>query len=260
MASAAPDLHALLPEVRAIAREAGAVIMRYYQQGIGSSAKADGSPVTEADLHCDRLICSALAGLTPDLPVVSEESVEAGRIPDVSGGSFWLVDPMDGTKEFLQRTGAFMVNIGLVRHGAPVLGVLYGPARDELYAAAGPGTAVEEVDGIDRSIHVRQAGDDGLVVVSSRQHDNPAQLARILRGVPVKEHRRVGGPFKFAEIARGRADLYPSAHPSGEWDSAAGHAIVTAAGGTVEAFDGGPLTYGKPGFLNREGFVVRGRS
>ena len=250
----------LLPHVRAIAREAGAVIMRYYEQGIGSAAKSDGSPVTEADLHCDRLICAALGQLTPDIPIVSEESAEAGRIPDVSGGSFWLVDPMDGTKEFLQRTGSFMVNIGLVRDGVPALGVLYGPARDELYAAAGLGTAIEEVDGADRPISVRQPASDGVVVVSSRQHDNPAQLSRFLNGVPVKEHRRVGGPFKFAEIARGRADLYPSAHPSGEWDSAAGHAIVVAAGGSVETFNGGPLAYGKPRFLNPDGFVVRGQS
>lgn len=248
----------MLPRVRAIAREAGAVIMRYYEQGIGSAAKSDGSPVTEADLHCDRLICGALGKLTPDIPVVSEESVEAGRIPDVSGGSFWLVDPMDGTKEFLQRTGSFMVNIGLVVDGLPVLGVLYGPARNELYAAGGNRGAIEEIDGTDRPIAVRRADADGLVVVSSRQHDDPQLLARLLRGVPVKEHRRVGGPFKFAEIACGRADLYPSAHPSGEWDSAAGHAIVVAAGGTVEALDGGPLAYGKPGFLNREGFVVHG--
>ena len=131
----------LLPFVEDLARKAGRALLSFYQTGTPVIVKSDGSPVTAADLASDAILSPGLEALTADIPVVSEEGVEAGRIPDISGGSFWLVDPLDGTKEFISRSGEFTVLIGLVEQGRPVLGVMYGPVADELYAAAVPGWA-----------------------------------------------------------------------------------------------------------------------
>ena len=137
----------LLPKVRTIAHEAGQVILRFYNDGIDAATKVDGSPVTQADLAAEHVITPALHHIAPGIPVVAEEAVSAGNRPDISGGRFWLVDPLDGTKEFISRNGEFTVNIALIDGGRPVLGVVYAPATGDLYAACGPGTAVHWVEG-----------------------------------------------------------------------------------------------------------------
>ncbi len=241
----------LLPTVRTIAHEAGQVILRFYNDGIDAATKVDGSPVTQADLAAEAVILPALHHLTPGLPVVSEEAASAGRRPDTSGGRFWLVDPLDGTKEFISRNGEFTVNIALIEDGRPVLGVIYAPATGDLYAAAGPGSAVHWVEGRhDYPIAVRKPPADGLTVVASRSHGSGAAFDSFLAAHRVKDRVTCGSSLKFCTVASGKADLYPRFGETSEWDTAAGHAILVAAGGRVEQPDGQPLLYGKPDILN----------
>lgn len=250
----------LLPHVCTIAREAGQVILRYYNDTMAVTTKLDGSPVTQADQAAEHVILPALHHLTPEIPVVAEEAVSAGTIPDVSQGRFWLVDPLDGTKEFINRNGDFTVNIALIKNGTPVLGVVFAPATGELFAGAGPRTAIEwDERHHDRPITARTAPAEGLTVVASRSHGDLAKLEAFLAGRKVKETRQRGSSLKFCLLAKGEADLYPRFGPTCEWDTAAGHAVLLAAGGRVETVDGRPLTYGKPsGFLNPE-FVAYGK-
>jgi len=262
MADQSPDqdFARLLPAVRSIAREAGQVILRYYTDTVTAHVKADGSPVTAADHAAEAVILPALHHLTPDIPVISEEQHAAGASPTGEHATFWLVDPLDGTRSFVEHTGEFTVNIGLVRDGVPVLGVMYVPVEGDLYAAAGPGTAVHCIDGRggDRHISARAVPADGLVVVSSRSHGDRERLDRFLEGRLVREHVHSSSAQKFCVIARGEADIYPRFGPTGEWDTAAGHAILLAAGGSIETPDGQPLRYGKPGFMNGE-FIAYGK-
>ncbi|MDB5395468.1 MAG: cysQ, partial [Rhodospirillales bacterium] len=240
----------LLPAVEALARQAGAAILKLYQTGTPTIVKSDGSPVTAADHASDAILSPGLAALTPDIPVVSEEGVEAGQVPDISSGSFWLVDPLDGTKEFIGHTGEFTVLIGLIEGGKPTLGVMYAPVADELYAAAGPGEAWSETRAGREAVHVRQLQADCRLTVTSSYRKTNDQLERYLATLPVGERIRRRSAFKFGDVARGAADLYPGFGTSYEWDTAAGHALVLAAGGTVTTVDGSPLEYGKPGFKN----------
>jgi 3'(2'), 5'-bisphosphate nucleotidase len=250
---------ALLPEVEILARRAGAAILCLYQSGTPVIVKHDGSPVTAADHASDAILRPGLAALTPNIPVVSEEGVEAGEVPDVSGGSFWLVDPLDGTKEFIGQTGEFTVLIGLILEGQPVMGVMYAPVADELYSAAGHGHAWHETkDGRD-TIHVRPLPADGKLTVTSSYRRTNEKLERYLETVRVAERVRRRSAFKFGDVARGAADLYPGFGLSYEWDTAAGHALVNAAGGKVTEVDGSPLRYGKPGFKNPDILVIGGR-
>lgn len=249
----------LLSAVEALARQAGAAILKLYQTGTPTIVKSDGSPVTAADHASDAILSPGLAALTPDIPVVSEEGVEAGHVPDISGGSFWLVDPLDGTKEFIGQTGAFTVLIGLIEDGKPTLGVMYAPVADELYAAAGPGHAWSVTRAGREAVHVRQLPTNGLLTVTSSYRRTNEQLERYLATLPVGERIRRRSAFKFGDVARGAADLYPGFGTSYEWDTAAGHALVLAAGGTVTQVDGSPLGYGKPGFKNPDILVIGGR-
>ncbi len=255
-----PDAAAatLLPFVRTIAHEAGQVILRFYNAGIEVSTKADGSPVTKADNAAEAVILPALHHLTPTIPVVSEEAAAAGHRPDISGGRFWLVDPLDGTKEFISRNGEFTVNIALIERGVPVLGVVYAPATGDLYAAAGPGTAIHWAEGRhDHPISVRPRPADGLTVVASRSHGDGAALDEFLAAHSVKDRVSCGSSLKFCTVASGKADLYPRFGPTSEWDTAAGHAVLIGAGGRVEQPDGSPLLYGKDDILNPH-FVAYG--
>ena len=248
---------ALLDAIITIARDAGEVIMKHYEGKIEVDDKSDGSPVTAADRAADALIVPALRALTPDIPVVSEESVEAGDIPDVSSGTFWLVDPLDGTKEYINRNGDFTVNIGLIIDGAPKLGVLMTPVNGLAWAGIiGEGAFEEATDGTRRPISVRAPDPQALVVVASRSHRSP-ELEAYIAARPVKESISRGSALKFCLVARGEADLYPRTGPTMEWDTAAGHAVLLAAGGSMEMFEGGEFRYGKAKFLNGW-FVVRG--
>ena len=256
---------ALLPAVRAIALEAGTVVMRCYTQGGDVATKADGSPVTEADRAAEALIVPRLRGLLPGVPVVAEEAVAAGDIPEVAGsagrggGRFWLVDPLDGTKEFISRNGEFTVNIALIEAGRPVLGVVLTPVSGALYAGVvGVGAVLARPGAPDRMINARRPPASGWIAVGSRSHGDKGVEAEYLAAFPVVERQSRGSSLKFCLIAEGAADIYPRFGPTCEWDTAAGHAVLAAAGGRVEREDGTPLGYGKPRFLNPH-FIAFGR-
>jgi 3'(2'), 5'-bisphosphate nucleotidase len=254
-------LAALLPEVVAIARRAGLAIMPYFRGAYATTHKDDRSPVTDADHAADAVIKPALAALLPGVAVVTEESVATAPAPEtLAEARYWLVDPLDGTREFVAHREEFTVNIALVEKRGPVLGVLHLPPQDVTYAAAGPGTAVKIVgQGAPKSIAARAAPAAGLVVAHSRSHSNRDDLEAFLKPYRVAERLVSGSALKFGLIAEGRADLYPRLGPTSEWDTAAGQAIVEAAGGSVTDHAGRPLGYGKPGFRNPP-FIVRGRT
>ncbi len=239
----------LLEQVAGIAREAGAVILECYAGPCDVRRKGDDSPVTDADQRAESVILPALKQLAPRVTVVAEEACAAEGAPAV-GAEFWLVDPLDGTREFLARNGEFTVNIALVQHGLPVLGVVFAPALDRLFAGArGVGAWVEQA-GARRQLAVRALPHDGWVVVCSRSHGDRAALNSFLAGRRVAGMRSVGSSLKFCLLAAGEADLYPRQGRTMEWDTAAGHAVLAAAGGRVDGLDGTPLHYGKPGFEN----------
>lgn len=249
------DISGLLASVRDVARQAGEIELRYFREGADIRRKNDGSPVTIADEEAEELIVKNLGVMTPDIPVVGEESVAAGKIPDISGGTFWLVDPLDGTREFINGSGEFTVNIALIVDGRPVLGVVYAPVPDELYAATVPGFAVVSFGrGADQTISVRPPPAEGLTVISSRSHGNAVALKNFLQGRNIKHSLTRGSSLKLCAVASGQADLYPRMGPTCEWDIAAGHAILLAAGGRVADLSGNELSYGKAAekFLNPE--------
>ncbi len=249
----------LLDRVREAAWAAGAEIMKLYRGDYAVRHKADSSPVTEADEAAEAVILPALAALLPGVPAVAEEMMSAGAEVDVAGGPFWLVDPLDGTREFLDRSDEFTVNIALIASGQPVLGVVHVPARGDTYAAAGPGTATRQrASGASEPIACRAAPEAGVVVVASRRHGDQARLDAMLGEIKVADFATAGSSLKFCLVAEGAADLYPRFGATMEWDTAAGHAVLAAAGGSVRTLDGAELAYGKPGFLNPE-FIARGR-
>ena len=237
------------------AARAGACIMRHYQQGTAVELKADASPVTQADREAEAIILEALHRLFPAIPVVSEEdaSDRGAAVPS----RFFLVDPLDGTKEFVGHNGEFTVNIALIEDAAPVLGVVLAPALGRLFAgAAGLGAFVEDAAGR-RAIACRRVPPEGLAVVASRSHGNAAALHDFLAPRKVASLATAGSSLKLCLVAAGQADLYPRFGRTMEWDIAAGHAVLLAAGGQVHDLDGQPLRYGKPGFENPH-FVASG--
>ena len=241
-----------------IARAAGAAIMAVYGTDFSVRDKSDASPVTEADVRAEALILAGLRELAPDVPVVAEEAAAAGQIPLV-GSRFWLVDPLDGTKEFIGRNGEFTVNIALVEGGVPVLGVVLAPALGRLYAGALGGGAFVEDDQRRRPIRCRSVPPAGLTVVGSRSHGDEAALSAFLAGRKVASVASAGSSLKLCMVAAGEADLYPRLGRTMEWDIAAGHAVLLAAGGGVADLSGAALTYGKPGFENPH-FVASGEN
>jgi 3'(2'), 5'-bisphosphate nucleotidase len=252
-----PDLDCLLREVVALADRAGAVVLEHYQGDVAVRSKADASPVTAADEAAERVILAGLAELTPGIPAVAEETVASGHVPDLDEGPFWLVDPLDGTKEFLSRNGEFTVNIALIEGREPILGVVLAPARARAWwGARGRGAVARDADGRTRTISVRRAPPGGLVAIASRSHRDPETQA-FLDQAGVAECISAGSSLKFCLVAEGKADLYPRFGRTMEWDVAAGHAVLSAAGGRVTTKDGAPFLYRKPGFEN-PGFIARG--
>jgi 3'(2'), 5'-bisphosphate nucleotidase len=239
-----------------IAQAAGVVVMRHYEAGCDARVKSDRSPVTDADEEAERLILAELAKAFPDVPVVAEEEAAAGRISQV-GSRFFLVDPVDGTKEFLKRGGEFTVNIGEIVDGRPVSGVVLAPAIGRLFVGAADEGAFELCEGKLHAIAARVPAADGLVAVSSRSHPD-AKSDELLKTLPIKGHTNAGSSLKFCLVAAGEADIYPRAGETMEWDTAAGHAVLRAAGGEVTNWDGTPFLYGKPNFRNGP-FIARGR-
>jgi 3'(2'), 5'-bisphosphate nucleotidase len=254
---AALSAQAWLEPVVELARRAGAAVMEVYAGDFGVRCKADTSPLTEADEIAEALIVPALLALAPGVPVVSEEAFARGEGAAVTADRFWLVDPLDGTREFVARNGEFTVNIALVEQGVPVLGVVFAPAFERLYAAAPGAAPFVEAQGVRRSIHCRIPPREGAVVLASRSHDDPRAIEALLQGLPVAATQRSGSSLKFGLLAQGLGDLYPRLGPTMEWDTAAGEAVLRAAGGGVVDLLGRPLRYGKPGF-GQPSFVAFG--
>jgi len=248
------DYHELLETIAVAAREAGAAILEIVERGFEVESKTDLSPVTEADRAAELVILAALARAAPTIPVVAEEEVAAGRIPAI-GDTFFLVDPLDGTKEFVRGGDDYTVNIGLIANGKPVLGAVFAPARGAIYVGlVGEGAWIEDADGR-RLIHTRTRERGGtLTAVASKSHFSQP-TADYLEAVGASDYVGIGSSLKFCIVAEGKADIYPRLSPTSEWDTAAAHAVLLAAGGRVDGTDGQPLAYGKPTFLNR-GFVA----
>lgn len=243
-----------------LATRAGDIVWDFHVESSGQvEFKVDDSPVTQADRAAEALILEGLARIRPEIPVVAEEQAAAGHIPIV-GDAFFLVDPLDGTKEFVARGTDFTVNICLIERGAPTMGVVYAPARSTLYwgdVAQAQAWRAERLPRSTRSagerIFARAAG-AALRAVASKSHNTPATEAW-LAAAGVVERVSIGSSLKFALVACGDADVYPRPAPTMEWDTAAGDAILRASGGQTFDLDGAPLAYGKPGFFN-PGFVA----
>lgn len=261
----------ILSVLRLIAERAGKIILAYYVEAeeIEVREKDDASPVTEADEAAEAFILGALNTLTPDIPVVAEEAMAAGEVPVIEGNRFWLVDPLDGTKEFINRNGEFTVNIALIEDGQPAAGVVHAPALamtwagvcgDNADGSKGSGRAVyAETDKPLMDIRAREIPSEGAVVVASRRHGQGAELDDFLSRYKVADKVNAGSSLKFCLVASGRADLYPRFGRTMEWDTAAGHAVLLAAGGQVFTMEDEPLDYGKPGFENPFFYAVGAR-
>jgi 3'(2'), 5'-bisphosphate nucleotidase len=247
------DYLRLLDDLAEAAREAGEAILEIVRRGFEVEAKRDSSPVTEADRAAELIILAALARAAPGIPVIAEEEVAAGRIP-THDQTFFLVDPLDGTKEFVWGGDDYTVNIGLIEDGVPKLGVIFAPATQRLHGGC-VGDVAWVDDGSGRcEIRIRQPGDQ-LTAVASKSHLDQATIDYLDRAVGSRDYVAVGSSLKFCILAEGKADIYPRASPTSEWDTAAGHALLLAAGGLVDAPDGSALRYGKRAFLN-SGFVA----
>jgi len=246
----------LLPTIIEAALAAGAEIERIYAEGCEAEEKEDGSPVTIADRHAEAIILERLAAAFPDIPVLAEEEAAAGRIPEL-GRLFFCVDPLDGTRGFVQRNGEFTVNIGLIEDGAPIAGVIYAPdSRLLYYGARGEGAFRARGGGATEPIRPRPRPALGLTAVGSRSHGAHGTAAKGAH-LGIAEFVASSSSLKFCLVAEGTADLYPRHGPTAEWDTAAGQAILEATGGRVMAldedgFETGPLAYGKieRAFLN----------
>jgi 3'(2'), 5'-bisphosphate nucleotidase len=239
----------VLDDIAEAAREAGEAILEIVRRGFEIETKGDSSPVTVADRAAEQIILAALARTAPGVPVIAEEEVAAGRIPP-HDDVYFLVDPLDGTKEFCRGGDDYTVNIGLIEDGAPVLGVVFAPATGRLHGgSAGAGAWVDEGQGRIR-IRTRPRG-ERLTAVASKSHLNQATVDYLQYAAGDCGYVGVGSSLKFCIVAEGEADIYPRVSPTSEWDTAAGHAVLLAAGGLVVGPDGTSLRYGKRTFLNR---------
>lgn len=235
----------LLQELEPIAHSAGQAIMQIYSQQLSGERKSDGSPVTEADTLAEAIILEGLVNLAPDIPIVSEENAASHSLDPPE--RYFLVDPLDGTREFLKYDGkgAFTVNIALIEHARPVAGLIFAPAHNTLYSGVVGEGAFE--DG--KPIRARKRSPDALTALISVSHlDEETQHWLVAN--PVSGRKSIGSSLKFGLLAAGLADVYPRFSPTMEWDTAAGQAILSAAGGRVQHPDGSDFTYGKDGFRN----------
>jgi 3'(2'), 5'-bisphosphate nucleotidase len=249
------DYSSIVSTIRKLALEAGDAILGVYNSAeFDVRAKSDNSPVTEADELADALISAGLKAAFPDIAVVTEEQAETHG---VAASTFFLVDPLDGTKEFVQRRGDFTVNIALIENGVPTRGVVYAPAKERLFYTEADGQTVEESAPFDRDtagavkpLRVSKPDPSALVVVASKSHRDQA-TDDYINSYPVSDFRSAGSSLKFCLVAAGEADLYPRLGRTMEWDTAAGQAVLMGAGGKVVRFDDhSPLTYGKTIYEN----------
>lgn len=264
MSAPLPPLDRLADAFADIASEAGRAILAIYATDFTVTSKPDASPVSEADMAAEAIIVRRLEALLPDVPIVAEEAVARGDVPDVETGRFFLVDPLDGTKEFVNRNGEFTVNIALMEERHPAAGVVYAPLSGKLYLGGATARAAELRAGTPfdpmtaRMIHTRAPGPT-LDAVASRSH--LCDETRLwLEERRIERTVSAGSALKFGLVAEGSADVYPRFTPTMEWDTAAGHAVLRAAGGEVVTPDGAPLIYGKvnEGFRNGA-FIAWGR-
>ncbi|MDK3017916.1 3'(2'),5'-bisphosphate nucleotidase CysQ [Pseudodonghicola flavimaris] len=249
------EYDALIPVIRKLAIEAGTKIMEIYNaDDFDVKVKSDDSPVTEADEAADALISAGLRAAFPGMMLVTEEQAASHK---EKGDTFLIVDPLDGTKEFINRRGDFTVNIALVEGGVPTRGVVYAPAKNRMFFTLADGSSVEETGSFDPEtlgevtpIRVADSDNDALLVVASKSHRDQATDDYINK-YKVKDSKSAGSSLKFCLVATGEADLYPRVGRTMEWDTAAGHAVLLGAGGKVVRFDDHtPLTYGKDGYAN----------
>jgi 3'(2'), 5'-bisphosphate nucleotidase len=247
-----------MQQVVAIAHRAGAAIMEVYLSGdLGETSKADNSPLTLADLAAHRTIVEALTGLTPDIPILSEEAADIAYPVRSQWTRYWLVDPLDGTREFIKRNGEFTVNIALIEHGKPVMGVVYAPVPDVCYyGAPGAGAFVRRGNAAVQPITVRPlAAGETIRVVASRSHRD-AHTEALLEQLGDYQCISMGSSLKLCLVAEGAAHFYPRLGPTMEWDTAAAHAVVNAAGGIVCNMAGDELHYNKVDLHNPEFLVL----
>lgn len=253
------DWSELFSKVCQLAEEAGQAIMRIYTQSADAdllvAQKSDDSPLTLADLASHHIIMKGLAFLTPDIPVVSEEDSQS-HIHSKPHGCFWLIDPLDGTKEFLSRQGEFTVNIALIEHGEPIWGVVYAPSFHQLFWGGKDfGSFRQDESGTVPLAVSQPAKPENLIrVVVSRSHLN-AETSAFITKLGSVALIRAGSSLKFCRVAEGKADVYPRLAPTCEWDTAAAHALIEGAGGYVYNIHGARLQYGKPDVLN-PGFIA----
>lgn len=240
----------LLDDVIKISQKAADAVLQFYEEGFDYTIKSDGSPLTQADLASHHIITRMLQDLTPDTLIISEEQTSF-QWPKEQTKQFWLIDPLDGTKEFINRNGEFTVNIALIDEEKPVLGVVSCPAQKTIYAGLLSQGAYKLNSCLEKElISVSPYNQEGLCVVGSRSHGDQKAMADYLTNYPVTKYIPTGSSLKFCKIAEGSAHIYPRLGRTMEWDTAAGHAVLSAAGGHVETLDGMPLVYGKSGFEN----------
>jgi 3'(2'), 5'-bisphosphate nucleotidase len=252
------DDKALLTLAAELARQAGAIILSVRARGFETLRKDDQTPVTEADHQAEALITAGLRRVTPGIPVIAEEEAAAGIKHDPAA-EYWLVDPLDGTREFAAGYDTFTVNIGLIRHGLPVLGAVGVPAMGELFGGiVGQGAWKRSDMGPAEPISVRTPPPEGLTVFASRHYANDPRLAAFLAERPVASVTNMGSAVKIVRVAEGVADLYPRLGRTMEWDTAGPQAVLEAAGGHLVDMDGNRLTYGKPNWENPH-FLCSGR-
>lgn len=243
------DSRSLLNNLLTIADTASQKVMAIYQTDFEVNTKEDNSPITAADLASHHVIVDGLKALTPDIPILSEESANAPWEQRKSWTRFWLVDPIDGTKDFTNRTGEFTVNIALIENGEPVMGVVTAPALNEAYwGIKGQGAWKREADGSTRQLQVVEPP-EAKRAVASKNHMNQ-ETRDFIDQLGNHELVQAGSSLKFCRIAEGKADIYPRLGPTCEWDTGAAHAVLAAAGGKVNKLDGTPLVYGKEDLLN----------
>lgn len=255
-----PALSLMLAEIARIARDAGAAILDVYAREFDVTKKADSSPLTIADMRAHEIIVHALRALTPDVPILSEEASDVPYEVRSRWTRYWLVDPLDGTKEFVSRNGEFTVNIALIEQHAPVLGAVFVPVRDTMYLAARENGATRQIGTApSEPIRITTPAHAPLRIVGSRSHRD-GRLGKYLPQLEPYELVSIGSSIKFCLIAEGSADLYPRFGPTSEWDTAAAQAIVEAAGGAVVTLDGTPLRYNTKAELLNPHFLVFGDS
>ncbi len=263
------DCYELARQMLGVVKHAGRIQLEIYHGGaIEVLTKADDSPVSQADIASEKVILAALADIAPNVPVLAEEQASMGNIPKL-GSQFFCVDPLDGTKEFINKNDEFTVNIALIEDGQPVFGVVYAPALEKLYITVAPDKVLAgHLKCNDPDVALEDLGlvqvrtratptNNNLSVVASRSHMSQ-ETKDYLKDFSIKEMKSIGSSLKFCLVADGRADIYPRFSPTMAWDTAAGHAIVLAAGGSVVTEEGVPLSYHKP-YLNPS-FIVKSSS